>query len=154
MLGPAKAAIKTFIAAAGATSWPMRWQNDRWADTVTIDDNDNPTDVTGAILPFVELEIIGGKNEMVGFSTPGNRLYRHDGLIRLYLCVPAFSGTDAADAVDDAFSTALERKQITISASQMVRTHDYSSTDGAAEMTVGNYFVLMSSVSFEFLYEA
>lgn len=154
MLGPAKRAIREFIRVGAVTTWPLRWSNKRWADGVQIDDNDNPLGDAGQIIPFVEAEIIGGRNAIAGFSVPGNRLWIHPGLLRLYLFVPFGGGTDDADDVADAFSALLERKQITISATRTVRFEDFSSDDEAASSDPGNYFVLMCSVPFEFHYQA
>lgn len=154
MLGPARRAIETLIRDAAVTSWPMRWSNKRWADGVLTDDNDNPRNDAGQIIPFIEAEIIGGSNEIIGFASEGHRLWQHPGLLRLYLAVPTGAGTEEADLVSDAFSALMERKKIVISTSQSVWFGEFDSVDDVAEHVTGNYYVLMCSQHFVFRYEA
>lgn len=142
MLGPAVSAIKDYVA-ANFTTWPVRWQNENF----TL-----PVDGSGNALPYVEIEIIGGRNAIRAFSTPGNRVFVHPGLIRFYLCAPRGTGADGAVATADILAALFERKEFGQSGGRTVKTGDFSTWDDVASHEDGNYFVLLASVPFDFYY--
>lgn len=143
MFAPAEAAIKGYVA-ANFSAWPIRWQGDP--------DFRSPLNVNGSPAPFIEAEIIGGYNRLVGFSKVGNRVFIHPGLIRFYLCIPNGTGTAVANEIADQLSAFMQRAEFGQSGDQMVRTLDFSTNGGVAGYEDGNYFVLQSSVPFDFYY--
>lgn len=141
MLAPAVAAIKAYLA-AGFSSCPVRWQNEDFKPPV---DNGRP-----AI--YLEAEIIGGRNALEAFGKPGSRLFIHPGLIRFYVLARKGSGIEAALTIADELSLLFQRAEFGRSGDQLVRTQDFSVYDGVASVEDGNYFVLMTSVPFDFYY--
>lgn len=147
MLAPAIAAIKAYVA-SNYSDWPLRWRNDRFSDGSL----ELPVDVDGNPSPAIEAEIIGGRNAIEAFSTPGNRLFIQPGLIRFYLSVAEGGGDSEVAAEADVLAAILERKEFGQSGGQTVRTGDFSVFDDVASYVEGNRFVLMASVPFEFYY--
>jgi len=141
MLAPAATAIRAYIE-ANYTALPIRWQNEGWGD-------DNPQD---AGEPFIEIEIIGGRNSIQSFSSPGNRLFIHPGIVRFYIFSPWNAGMIAAMATSDALAAFMERKEFGQATGQTIRTLDFSCYDDVASEESGNYTVLLSSVGFEYYY--
>lgn len=148
-LGPAVLAIKA--KSAPFTAWPLRWQNEAFADSVAVDQGGKPIAEDGTPLPYVIGEVIGGKNRTHTFGSPGNRLEIHPGLIRFYLCVPAGTGTDDAYIQADAIGTLFELTEFA-GTGGTVRSYEPSTNDGAAGFEDGSYFVLTVSVTFDWLY--
>jgi hypothetical protein len=102
---------------------------------------------------FVEIEIIGGTNYIRAFSSPGNRLWIHPGLIRFYIFQPWNTGMDTALTTADALAAFMERAEFGQTPDgQMVRTLDFSTYANVAAVESGNFFVLLSSVPFDFYY--
>lgn len=140
MIGAGKAAIRAYID-SNYSGLTIRWKNQPIP----------PERKAGQA--YVEAEVIGGHNSLRAFSYPGNRLFIHPGLIRIYIMVPWMAGTDAAEAQSDVFSALLERKEIDAPAKpQIVRTKDYSCDDNVAFDEEGNFLVMMGSVPFDFYY--
>lgn len=146
MLAPAITAIKAQMAAQ-FTAWPVRWPNERLAAPVSS--GGYPVDAEGNARPFVEAEVIGGQNRIRGVGAPGQRLWIHPGLIRVYIAVPNGTGTDEAQVKADLIAAAFERKEF----GSLVRCHDASIFDGVAGFEEGNYYALMLSIDFEFYYQ-
>ena len=145
MLGPATKAIRAFVE-ANYSALPLRWANEDW-------EGDDPQATAS---PFVECEVMGGTNLIRGFSAPGNRLWIHAGLLRLYIWAPRNTGMDDALATADTFASFLERTEFGQNdvLGQMVRTLDFSTYDNIAADEAGNYAILLSSVPFDFYYTA
>ena len=146
MLGPAITAIKAYVAANYSAS-PVRWANEPFPGG----SYELPTD-NGVPSPFVEVEVIGGRNAIEAFSVPGNRVFIHPAIIRFYIVVPQGTGIDAAIATADVFAAFMERKEFGQSAGQTVRTGDFSTYDDVASYEDGNRFVLLCSIPAEFYY--
>lgn len=145
MIAPAIAAIMAYVAAhypAPPTGLPILWRGQNWGDS-------NPQGTGSA---FIEAEILGGVNSLHSFSSPGNRLFIHPGLIRFYICVPQGTGMTDAYTVADALAAIMERKEFGQAAGQTVRTLDFSANDGVASLEDGNYSVLLGSVPFDYWY--
>lgn len=146
MLAPAITAIKAQMAAQ-FTAWPVRWPNERFDGPVSS--GGYPVDEQGNALPFVEAEVIGGRNRLRGVGVPGQRLWIHPGLIRAYVAVPSGSGTDEAQAKADLIAAAFERKEF----GSLVRCEDASVFEDVAGFEEGMYYALMVSIVFEFYYQ-
>lgn len=146
MLAPAITAIKAYVA-ANYSNWPVRWANEPFpGGTYEL-----PT-ADGVPAPFIEAEIIGGRNSIEAFSVPGNRLFIHPLIIRFYFSTPQGTGIEAAIAEADVFAAFMERKEFGQSGGQTVRTADFSTYDDVASYEEGNRFVLLCSVPAEFYY--
>lgn len=141
MLAPAVTAIRAYIE-ANYSALPIRWQNEGWGDA-------NPQDSAS---PFIEVEVIGGRNAIRSFSSPGNRLFIHPGIVRFYIFAPWNSGMTDAMATADALAAFMERKEFGQATGQTVRTLDFSAYDDVAAEENGNYVVLCCSCSFDFYY--
>ena len=141
MLAPAVTAIRAYIA-ANYSALPIRWQNENWTGT-------NPQDTAS---PFIEVEIIGGRNAIHSTGSPGANLFIHPGLIRFYVFAPANTGMTAAMATADALAAFMERKEFGQSAGRTVRTLDFSTYDNIATNEEGNFLVLCCSCPFDFYY--
>jgi hypothetical protein len=143
MFVPAKNAIRAWIE-AHYSALPMRWANEDWpgADPQATRD------------PFIECELIGGTNELRGFSSPGNRLWIHHGVFRFYVWQPWNTGMDAAYATADEFAVFMERAEFgrDEATGRTVRTLDFSVHANVAADEAGNYVVLLCSVPFDFYY--
>jgi hypothetical protein len=152
-MGPALTAIKA--AAAAFTAWPLRWQNETFADKgIPVDADGNPIDASGAKVAFVMGEIIGGKNRLRSFGVVGSRTTLHPGLIRFYMCVPNGQGTDDAYTQADVLGALFEQQAITISTSSEVRAYAPSVSENTAAFEDGSMFVLMLSIDMDVYYIA
>ena len=122
----------------------MRWANEAW----------EIEDPQVQAKPFIEIEIIGGTNSQRGFSSPGNNLWIHPGIIRLYIFVPWNTTMDVAIDTADEFASFMEKAEFgTVPAlGQTVRTLDFSAYANLAADEAGNYVVLLCSVPFDFYY--
>ena len=141
MLAPAATAIRERIE-ANYTATPIRWQNENWGD-------DNPQNAGD---PFIEVEVIGGANSIRSFSSPGDRLFIHPGIVRFYIFAPINTGMTDAMATADALAAFMERAEFGQATGQTVRTQDFSVYDGVASEESGNYTVLLCSCPFDFYY--
>ena len=148
MLGPAVDAIKAHLA-AGFTAWPVLVADEGFDPSVQLDTAGKPIDSSGNKVPWIELRIVGGKNQMRGVGLPGQRLFVHPGIIYLHLAAP--DGTAPADvrAKADQLSTLFERRQF----GSTVRTEDASTNAGIAGFTDGEYTVTSVSIPFDFSYQ-
>lgn len=144
MLAPACDAIREHIEANYQGTWPLRWPNEDWVGGI------NPV---ASMQPFIECEIIGGLNRLVGFGMFGQRTFVHPGILRLYFAVPISSGMGEALATADVFSVFLERTEFGRNGTEAVRTQDFSTYGGAAAIEEGSFTVLAASVGFEFYYQ-
>lgn len=143
MIGPAYDAIRAHIEANYSTL-PIKWQNEDWP---------SGTDPQAEGLPFIEIEIIGGNNRLVGFGTFGERTFVHPGLVRIYIAVPQASGMTEAVAVADVFAGFMERTEFGRTEGRAVRTLDFSTFGGTAASEDGAYTVLSCSCGFDWFYQ-
>jgi hypothetical protein len=144
MMKPCVDAIRAWIEAHYSTL-PMRWPNEDWPADIQ-----DPQETGSA---FVEVEIIGGTNYIRAFSRPGNRVWIHPGLIRFYIFQPLNTGMDTALDTADQLAAFMERTEFGQTPDgKMVRTLDFSTYANVAAEESGNFFVLISSVPFDFYY--
>lgn len=149
---PALQALKAYLA-ENYVGWPLRWQNQRWPDAQPVDADGNPVDGDGALVRFIEAEMIAGKRELAGFGDPVLRQYVTPGIVRFYLFELDGDGMEQALAQSDALGALLQHRVIgRVSDYQYVRLHDYSSYADVAGTENGNYAVLMASVAFQFFH--
>ena len=146
-------------ALAGATTWPVRWPNDAWPETVTnLSDGNMPLDAEGRPAPAIEAEIIAGNPETIGIGMGGDgkRTQRLDGIARFYLSVGLGTGrteiVTEADFIRDAFSrfTMIDVR----SSGEKLTTEDARIDDGAAAYEEGNRFCRTVTVPFTYLFRA
>lgn len=141
MLGPAKAAIRSFIE-QGFTATPLIWPNER------IDTAEPPA-------RFVAVEVQGVTNEIRGVGDDGHRLFIHPGIIIAHVFTEFGEGEAAADAIADELSSLLSWQQVDAPAApQIVRTHSPTVHDGELNSENGNYWRVTVSVPFDFYYFA
>lgn len=140
MLAPALTAIRTYVE-ANYTALTLRWANEPIPSQ------------RDAGTAYIEVEIIGGRNSIRAFSSPGSRLFIHPGLLRFYVMAPQNTGVATAMATADTLAALLERKELDAPTKpQIVRTLDFSTYDDVATSDDGNFTVLMCSVPFDFYY--
>jgi hypothetical protein len=93
----AKAAIRARLAANWATT-PITYQNEP-----PRGQNDDPPapwpprDGDGFPLSWVNLEIAGTGSRIVGQGTPGNHVWRYDGIIYVHVFTPINTGIELGD---------------------------------------------------------
>jgi hypothetical protein len=148
-----------FVAAlASATTWPVRWPNNAWPDTVTnLSDGNMPLDDHGRPAPAIEAEIIAGKPETlaIGKGSDGKRTQRMDGILRLYLSVGLGTGRTAIVAQADALRDAFTRLTLVDNPADGERlvTEDARIDDGIAPYEEGNRFDRTVTVPFTYLFK-
>lgn len=161
MIGPVEAAFRTALADA-VTDWPIRWPNGQWEqmpDGCSVGEGNMPVteDADGVFVPApaIEVEVIGGPNEMRTVGIVGSRAAVQSGILRLYLSVAQGSGTTDITAKADAINAAFQRKEFgrDEAAGQRIVTFDPRTDDGVAAYEEGNRFSRMISVPFDFYYQ-
>lgn len=139
---------------AAATTWPVRWRNDFWPSGTLVSDGDMPIDATGLPIPCIEAEIIGGIVEGRAGTNGSVRLYRRDGLLRLYVSVAVGCGTTLIDAECDSLESKFSRKTIFLAplTSQQLVTYDARTDDRTSAYSEGNRYVKTVSCPWTFDY--
>lgn len=143
MLGPAVTAIRAHFE-ANYSALPVRWPNEDW------ENGENPQ-AEGR--PFIEVEVIGGRNRLESYGTPGQRVFVHPGIVRFYVCAPISSGMDGALATADTIAGFMERVEFGRTGTEAVRTGDFSTYDNTAAMEDGSFVVLTATCTFEWWYQ-
>jgi hypothetical protein len=143
MLGPAVIAIRAYIE-ANYSALPIRWPNESW-------ENGESPQAEGR--PFIEVEVIGGRNRLEGFGIPGQRVFVHPGIVRFYICTPFSGGMSDALATADTIAGFMERTEFGRTGTEAVRTFDFSTYEGTAALEDGSFVVLQASVPFEWWYQ-
>ena len=147
-LGPAVSAIRDRVVSQ-FTAYRWAWANERFAEPV--DEGGKPLDGSGARVPFVKIEVLGGINDMLTTGAPGNLgTYRHPGLIRAYVVVPYGASTTDAMTIADAFGDVFAYAEM----GATVRSYAPSTFAGVAGYEDGDDYVLMVSVPFDYIYIA
>ncbi|NGO50428.1 hypothetical protein [Allomesorhizobium camelthorni] len=86
----AKAAIRSRL----ETNWTttrITYQNETPADPWP------PVDGSGVLQPWANLEIVGSGSRIVGQGTPGNHVWRYDGIIYVHVFTPVGAGIELGD---------------------------------------------------------
>ncbi|MBI1207505.1 MAG: hypothetical protein GC191_09495 [Azospirillum sp.] len=110
MLAPIEEACRAALDAA-AGGWPLRWPGEAWGPDVKVSPGGLPIDDAGAPVPFIEVELSGGKARRVSFpSADGKCRFERAGTLRLILSIGSTAGTAGLDARASALSTALGGK--------------------------------------------
>jgi hypothetical protein len=146
MLGPAVTKIRAHFEANFGMALPVRWPNEAW-------ENGESPQAEGR--PFIEAEIVGGRNRLEGFGVPGQRVFVHPGIIRFFILAPISSGMDDALATADVIAGFMERTEFgrNGAGTEVVRTFDFSTYNGTAAVEDGSFVVLESVVPFEWWYQ-
>ena len=152
MITPVETAFMGIMATA--TTWPVRFMNYLWPDTIQVSDGGMPIDASGLPLPAIEAHVIAGQQiGYVGIAN-GKRQYRRLGLLKLYFSVAAGSGTTVISQQIDAVIPFLSRKELyydALTASRLLGI-DTRIDDGAASYEDGNRFVRLVTLTWEFYF--
>ncbi|WP_431861373.1 hypothetical protein [Azospirillum sp.] len=140
-----------------AAPWPVRWPNSEWDQMpagYTLSDGNMPLTADGLPAPTIEVEVIGGRDDLlaVGASEDGKRTSDLSGLLRVYLSVAQGVGLDDITAKADAIKLALKRKTLISEDGNRLVTEDPRADDGVAAYEDGSRFCRMLSVPFTYLY--
>ena len=143
---------------AGAKAAMRQRLVDGWTATPIIFQNKAPAsgswppvDGDGVLLPWVNLEIKGTGSKIAGTGTPGNHLWRYDGIIYVHVFVPVGSddaaATEYAVAIGELFRAA---EFYNATPGTGVRTLAPSIDDGDDGDDDGNWFRVSMSVPFTY----
>ncbi len=115
--------------------WPIRWPNELFipgiGGVIALTPDNAPADAHGNPAPFVEAEIISGRDDSAAGTGP--RQSHTVGVFRVYLVAPLGSGRVGANILADAVHDGFKRKTIYINPPDRLTTWDPRIDDGVAE---------------------